>query len=158
MKRFEFWAILLLVCIVSGLAAQLFMQEVHVQRWEEAVTTAERIERQNNQLAMAQIYGDKLAEACRMLTVENGILTERDQKLSKYVAAVEEEDMYLRNALKEAVEGLEEQRQELSELYDENNDLQFKIRCLERALEVAEKVVEELRQASEDTEEDLSDV
>jgi len=139
MKRFHLFVTVLLLTIVACLSALLAHQEVYVAMWESNVQCAQTYAEHNRKLAIAQEYSFEAVAAARMLATENGILCERDAKMSEMISGFDEENMRLRASLAEAVDKMEAQRLEFEALLDEASHLRYKVAVLERALEMAQK-------------------
>jgi len=122
---------LLLVGCVAGLALYVGDNEVHYRR----ATQLQRIEALNLQVRAAQEYSQWTVEATKMLAVENGLLVEREQKLTLAYAMIEEENRALKRSLAEAVDTLEEQVEQINELIDSNESLSWQVEVLQSAID-----------------------
>ena len=116
------------------LSTYVIRTEVFVHAWQDRVASVDFRQSEVNKLAVAQEYGRTAMSSCRMLAVENGLLCERDAKMTKYVAAMEEENTKLKASLAESVEHLQALIKDNNGLHDEVNQLGYKIQCLEQAL------------------------
>lgn len=134
MKRFQLVIVTLLIGCVAGLAYRAVKIETEVARWRLNVKSAEALAAINERVLDAHIFSRDITEACRMLANENGILCEREVKMTKYVTAVEDENTRLKGALKEAVVKLEDQRDEINQLHNELEKAYSRMDVLERAL------------------------
>jgi hypothetical protein len=139
MKALRTFLLLALIGFTVALAAQVIKSERYVQIWQNRVASLEHHEAQVAQITACQEYSGACLEATRMLAVENGLLCERDAKMTLYVAALQEENTKLKGVVAEGVEKMQEMLEENSELHREINNLSYKIRCLEQALEAASK-------------------
>ena len=81
-----------------------------------------------------------------MLVVENGILCERELKMTQAFSQLEEENRALKISLSESVKNLNEQSETINELIEENEKLKWRVGLLERQVDVLEKA---LKQASD---------
>jgi len=137
MKTFMFVTICLLLGCVAGFTYNTLNIETQVRRWKSHVESAEALSNLNSKILDAHMFSKEVMEAVRMLANENGILCERELKMTQYVANVEEENERLKNALKEAVITLEGQRVEINQLHDELSKAYFRLEVLEKALKLS---------------------
>ncbi|RLB67981.1 MAG: hypothetical protein DRH04_07305 [Deltaproteobacteria bacterium] len=136
MKGLKTILVILLVGLLLGSVAYILQTEALVQVWEARVRDADSYFQMVETVEHAQRYSKDLQDALRVMANENGLLCERDAKMVKVVAVYDEENQRLKAALKEAIEKLQDQQKELNEVYDEIGRLQYKIQCLEKALEL----------------------
>ena len=130
--------LLLIVGASTAMFAQLAKTELYVKTWEDRVEAVEYQEQQVSATLMSQQYCQRLLEAIKMLAVENGLLCEREAKLTQYVAIMEEENTKLKAALSESVDRLETAITETENLYETIDNLKYRIQCLEKALNAVE--------------------
>ena len=134
---------LLLLALVVTTACLSLQTEMHAERWTNRVTSLGEVEQLNRELLQAFQYTQCSLDATRMLANENGILCEREAKVTLVLAGLEEENLTLKNSLNEAVGKLELQLSQINVLMDINDRLRYKIDCLETALEAIEDAEEE---------------
>jgi hypothetical protein len=129
------------LCIVALLAMNVTMAlnvantEMCAERWNERVTSFEKVRELNLELLAAHRYSENLTESVRMLALENGILCERDKAATEVVVQYEEDSRRLRMSLAEACKRLEEQITQINDLTDEIEDLRWQVGTLEKVLD-----------------------
>lgn len=138
MKGFLTFICLLLVGCCVGIGMMAADTEMHAARWSRHIESAQFMEDVNEDIAQAHIYSERCLEAVRMLANENGLLCERESKLTIVVAQMEEENRALKASLSDAVGRLENQNKQINELIDQNQRLIWQIQQLERTLELIE--------------------
>ena len=138
MKTVRTLLVMFLLGFTISLTFQVAKSERYADVWRDRVASLEQREADIETIENAQEYGGRAVEAVRMLAVENGLLCERDAKLTLYVAAMEEENAKLKASVSESVERMQARLEENNELHQEINNLSYKIRCLEQALEAVE--------------------
>jgi len=136
MKKFQLVVILLLSAVVAGLAFDASNIEARVALWERRVQSAQYKDDINTKILDSNTYSRDCLSTARMLATENGILCEREQKLVAYIAEIEEKNARLKSSLKEAVESLESNLQEINRLSDELSKANFRLEALEAALKL----------------------
>ena len=94
-----------------------------------------QVQELNRKVRYANEYSESIAEAVRMLALENGILCERDKAATEVVVQYEEESRRLKMSLTEACKRLEEQSVQINELTDEIEDLRWQVVTLEKILD-----------------------
>jgi predicted site-specific integrase-resolvase len=109
--------------------------EVCAERWSKRVTSHNQVQELNRKVLYANEYSQGLAEAVRMLALENGLLCERDKAATEVVVQYEEESRRLKMSLAEACKRLEEQIVQINELTDEVEGLRWQVETLEKALD-----------------------
>ena len=140
---------LLLVGMCAAMAHFTVQTEMHATRWSQRVNSLEHVEALNRDLLMAQEYSQLALEATKMLALENGLLCEREQKVSQAYGILEAENRALKASLAEAVGRLENQVEQINELIEENESLTWRCETLERALKAIEdqKKAEAIKEA-----------
>lgn len=126
---------LLLIGLTAAMGYYSFQTEMHAQRWTKQASALQRVEILNATIAKSHDLNQDMHEAIRMLVAENGLLCERDAKMTQVVAEFEAENRALKNSLAEAVDNLEDQRNQINNLIRENNNLKWKVSTLEEAIE-----------------------
>jgi predicted RNase H-like nuclease (RuvC/YqgF family) len=109
--------------------------EVSAERWHKRVASYNQVQELNREVRYANEYSQGLADAVRMLALENGILCERDKAATEVVVQYEEESRRLKMSLAEACKRLEEQVGQINDLTDEVEDLRWQVDTLEKALD-----------------------
>jgi uncharacterized coiled-coil DUF342 family protein len=127
--------VVFLLGFTIAMSAQVVKTEVYVRLWENRVESLEHHEELAANIQFAQQYGQEVLAVARQLATENGLMAERDHKMTLYVAALEEESNRQKASLCEAVEKIQSLMKENNELHDEVFNLSYKVRCLEQALE-----------------------
>ena len=128
-------------CIGALIIMNVFMGmsvatvEVCAERWHKRVASYNQVQELNRKVLYANEYSQGLAEAVRMLALENGILCERDKAATEVVMQYEEESRRLKMSLAEACKRLEEQTVQINELTDEIEDLRWQVGTLEKILD-----------------------
>lgn len=138
MKGLLGFACLLLLGICAGLAHFTVQTEMHAERWAQRAAAIEHVESLNQDLLLAQEYSQTALEATKMLALENGLLCEREAKVSEAYSIIEQENRSLKASLSESVERLEDQIKQINSLMEENGTLKWKVSTLERALKAVE--------------------
>jgi hypothetical protein len=136
MKRFQLFVILFLSAISVGLIYDTVNIEYRVFKWEEHLQTAEAINDINTKILDAHIYSKDVLNMAQLLVEENSALLEREAKTVQYVTQLEEENLKLKNSLKEAVVTIGDQITQLNDLHEELEKCYFKIDLMEKALEL----------------------
>lgn len=149
MKKFLVFVVVLLAGVNAGLIYEIFGTEYRAITWERRVNSAEVLEEQKCDALRSIEYGQDCLGVARMLATENGLLCERDAKLTLYVAGVEEENMRLKAVVADGVDRMESMLQENNQLHEELDRTYYRIQCLEKALEFMPTPA---------TEEDLDDI
>ena len=142
MKSFLNWPCFLLAALLAVMTAQLSCTDFQAAAWERRAESVDRLEDLNRDIVRSYNFSQLALEATRMLAVENGLLCEREAKLTQVVAGVEEENRSLKSSLDESVSRLQTQVEEINRLIDENTRLSWKVLCLESALEAVNRIVE----------------
>ena len=109
--------------------------EVCAERWSKRVNSFQQVRALNQELLLAHEYSETLAEAVRMLALENGLLCERNKAATEVVMQYEEESRRLKMSLAEACKRLEEQIVQINDLTDEVEDLRWQVETLEKILD-----------------------
>ena len=128
-------------CIMALIAMNVIMGmsvatvEVCAGRWGNRVDSLRRVEDLNRKILYANEYSQGLAEAVRMLALENGILCERDKAATEVVVQYEEESRRLKMSLGDACKRLEEQNVQINELIDKVEELRWQVGVLENAFD-----------------------
>lgn len=128
-----FICVALLGCCI-GLAHFTAQTEMHAARWTERMVALEHVESLNMDLVRAMEYSELSVDAVRMLAHENVIMCQRDAKMVEVVAVFEEENRALKNSLSEAVTRLEEQLEQINDLFGENDDLYWEIDTMQNTI------------------------
>lgn len=151
---------LLLLGICAGLAHFTIQTETNAARWVARVNAIENVDRLNREVLQSLEYAQMALEATRSLALENGLLCEREAKVSAEYAVIEEENRALKASLTEAVQRLEAQVAQINELMRDNESMAFKIQTLERALKAIEdqKKIDAAKEASADIVRSLNDL
>ena len=140
MKRFLLVMVLsLFIGFTVSLTYQTVKTERYVHMWQTRVASLEHQEAQQLRVEYAQEYTRDLFDAARTIANENGLLCERDHKMTLYVAALQEENAKLKASLCESVEHLEVVLAENGELHQEISNLSYRIQYLEEALKYKPK-------------------
>ena len=134
---------LLLIGLTACMACMLARPELNGRRWEQRVVQANKMEKLNRDVRAAFQYSKTMNEAVRMLVVENGLLCERDLKLTQAYLQLEEENRSLKVSLSDAVKKLAEQSADINKLIEENEKLTWRSGLLERQVNVLEKALEQ---------------
>lgn len=147
---------LLLVGVIAGMALYVGDNEIHYRR----ATQLQRIEELNLQVRAAQEYSQLAVEATRMLAVENGLLVEREQKITMAYTLIEEENRALKRSLAEAVDTLEEQVEQINELIESNESLSWQVEVLQKAMDAvsAQKKQEIIKDVGDTILDDINDL
>ncbi len=128
-------------CIIALIAMNVLMGmsvatvEVCAGRWSKRVDSLRQVQELNRKVLYANEYSQGLAEAVRMLALENGILCERDKAATEVVVQYEEESRKLKMSLGDACKRLEEQLGQINKLIDEVEDLTWQVGVLEDAFD-----------------------
>lgn len=133
--------ILLVICALLG--AYVADVESRASRWNEYIGSAQQLEEVNENLLASQVYSQRLMEAVRALSLENGLLCEREAKMVEVVSQYKEENRRLKQALTEAVNKMKEQRIKMNEMYEQIDRLHYKIEVLEQALDGKESKIKD---------------
>jgi biopolymer transport protein ExbB/TolQ len=127
------------ICALIGMNVIMGMSvatvEVCAERWSKRVTSHNQVQELNREVRYANEYSQGLADAVRMLALENGLLCERDKAAAKVVVHYEEESRRLKMSLAEACKRLEEQVMQINELIDEVEGLRWQVGTLEKILD-----------------------
>ena len=137
LQSLKFVAVFVATFLVTTGTLMVYRSEMAFINWQERVESVEQVEQVNMQILRAQEYNREVMSAVAMLATENGLLCEREQKTTLYVAGLDEENAKLKAALAESVENLEMQIEELNLLHNEVSRLRYKVQTLEAALELA---------------------
>lgn len=138
MKNFLVFIGFILIILLGGAVNYFLSTEAHVRRWEDKVQSAQRYREDMKAFTSMRMHTEKLSEAVRMLSSENGLLCEREHKMVKVVNEYEMENRRLKGSLKEAVENLQKQIEENNQLMEEVDRLRYRVDTLERALDAVE--------------------
>jgi hypothetical protein len=128
--------VVLLCALTIGLSAQLVYQDQQSAVWTDRATRAEAIYKLNLQIRQAQNYSRSLVDAVRTLATENGLLCEREAKATQVLVEFEQENRNLKRSLAEACNRLDKQQDEINDLIDERDILIYKLRVLEKVVEL----------------------
>jgi hypothetical protein len=128
--------VVLLCALTIGLSAQLVYQDQQSAVWTRRSTRADAIYKFNLQVRHAQDYSRPLVDAVRTLANENGLLCEREAKATQVLVEFEQENRNLKRSLAEACDRLDKQQTEINNLIDERDALMYKLRVLEKAIEL----------------------
>jgi regulator of replication initiation timing len=127
MKGLMGFVCLLLIGICTGMGYLTMQTEMHADRWNERVTSLEHVEALNMDLVRAMEYSDLSMATTATLAGEISTMCQRDAKMVEVVAAFEEENRALKNSLSESVNRLEDQLEQINDLFDENDNLYWEI-------------------------------
>jgi predicted RNase H-like nuclease (RuvC/YqgF family) len=127
-------------CILALIAMNVVMgvsvatTEVCAERWTRRAASFQAVRELNTELLLAHEYSEGLAEAVRMLALENGLLCERNKAATEVVVQYEEESRRLKMSLGDACKRLEEQIEQINKLFDEVENLRWQVETLEAIL------------------------
>jgi|GEM_PF-3064017 len=153
MKKVLILIAVLLSVMNAGLFYVCFHNDFRAKVWSDRVKASGQMQQYQRDSLKAIEFGHTCLAACRSLATENGLLCERDAKMTKYVAAMEEENARLKAVVAESVDRIEAELEQNNDLHDEISNLKYKIQCLEDAL----KAVNE-KEKPEDWGEILNDI
>lgn len=142
MKSLLGFLCVILAGLLIGSVIYIGDTQVHVNRWKAEVQTAANYREMAREFLVMKDYTTRLVEAVRMQASENGILCEREAKMVQVVSEFEAENRRLKESLKEAVERLQEQEEQINDLMDTNERYSYQIHSLERQVESLEKALE----------------
>lgn len=141
------------ICFLIGFSVivtiQMCKTEHYVRVWQNRVASLEQREADIGYIETAQDYGRLAVESCRMLALENGLLCEREAKMTSVVAALQEENTKLKGAIAESVENMQAMLDENNDLHREINRLNFHVEVLENSLEKTQAALEAATEAIE---------
>jgi len=143
MKTFLTLVVLIQLAFLSSAGYYIYETDCGAERWRANVTESEQILSLANEIEHAQAYSYRCFDAVCMLANENGILCERDVKMTQVVAEFEEENRRLKESLDQACEHMSTQEDTINDLIEETEKLQYKIETLERALNAIQSLEEE---------------
>lgn len=157
MKSLLGFLCVILAGLLIGSVIYIGDTQVHVNRWKAEVQTAANYREMAREFLVMKDYTTRLVEAVRMQASENGILCEREAKMVQVVSEFEAENRRLKESLKEAVERLQEQEEQINDLMDSNERYSYQVRSLERQVESLEKALEAIEEMNEQVEPEKKD-